>query len=316
MKKVLREILSILLTLLVVSFLVFALSSFAKGDASYYLAGENAGSDEVARLRSTLGLDRPFLCRYVLFLRDFFLLSWPVSIQGFDIRTLVVERGLVTLELSFAALLMAVPFSIFVCLVSARRRNGLCDVLSSAYSVLVFSLPSFLISLGLMFVFSYRLRLFPISGFVRVSDGLFYNIGSLFLPSLTLAMMHSALYIRVLKKSLFREMGEPYVLVAVSRGEGNAALEQALRPASVPFISLVFQSVASLIAGSAVVETVFALPGIGSLLVNASLSRDVDLVTTLVMLISLLIAVFSIISEIAAALIDPRILIRKGGRDE
>lgn len=316
MKKALRESVLILLTLLIVSFLVFFLSSFAKGDASYYLAGETAGYDEIIQLRSTLGLDRPFLYRYVLFLKDFFTLSWPESIQGFDIRDLVLERGAVTAELALFSLLLAVPFSIFICLISASKRGGAVDVLSSFFSTIIFSLPSFLISLGFMFLFSYKLKIFPVGGFVRLSENVFYNIGSLFLPSLTLALMHSALYVRVLKKSLFREMGEPYVLVAVSRGQGHVGLSEALRPASVPFISLVFQSTASLIAGSAVVETVFALPGIGSLLVSASLSRDVDLVTTLVMLISILIAIFSILSEFVAALIDPRILIQKGDDSE
>ncbi len=316
MRKALKESVLILLTLLMVSFLVFTLSSFAKGDASFYLAGENAGYEEIANLRSALGLDRPFLYRYVLFLKDFFTLSWPVSMQGFDIRDLVLQRGAVTAELALFSLLLAVPFSILICLLSASKRKGAADVLSSVFSTIIFSLPSFMISLSLMFLFSYKLKIFPVGGFVRFSDNVFYNIGSLFLPSLTLALMHSALYVRILKKSLFREMAEPYVLVAISRGEEHVGLFEALRPACVPFVSLVFQSVASLIAGSAVVETVFALPGIGSLLVSASLSRDVDLVITLVMLISLLIAVFSIISEFAAALIDPRILIRKGDESE
>lgn len=316
MVKALKESVLILLTLLMVSFLVFTLSSFAKGDASFYLAGENARYEEIANLRSALGLDRPFLYRYVLFLKDFFTLSWPVSMQGFDIRELVLQRGVVTAELALFSLLLAVPFSIIICLISASRRKGAVDVLSSVFSTIVFSFPSFMISLGFMFLFSYKLKIFPVGGFVRFSDNAFYNIGSLFLPALTLALMHSALYVRILKKSLFREMAEPYVLVAVSRGEEHVGFFEALRPACVPFVSLVFQSVASLIAGSAVVETVFALPGIGSLLVSASLSRDVDLVTTLVMLISLLIAVFSIVSEFIAALIDPRILIRKGDESE
>ena len=307
MKKTAGKCINILLTLILVSLICFALSSFAKGDAAIYVLGEEASEEALMELRAELGLDRGFFVRWGIFLKNFFTLNWPENMAGESILKIVSNRAGVTLELTFFSLVLAIGFSILISLFS-WKKNGKGDVITEVLSLVIFSMPAFLLAVLLMVLFSYVIPLFPVSGYVKPSISISRNIMSMVLPSVSMALMHSALFVRVLKRSIRREMGMPYMDGALARGKERWKLpfEEALRPASVSFMGLIANSVSSLILGSAVTETVFNLPGLGSLIVTSSLRRDIDTVTTVIMLFSVIIAAVSILSELLIRAVDPR----------
>lgn len=298
--KLLREILLVALSLIIISFAVFFLSSLSSGNISYYVLGDNAREEDVLKLSSSLGYDEPILSRYIVFLRNFFTLNWGRTINGYDIRALIAQRASVTVEIMIITLVLSLLVSIPVSLFCIRKEKGFADRFSDALILIIFSLPSFFLAIILMLCFSIYIPLFPSSGFISMRTSVIGNIRTLFLPSLSLTLMHSALYIRVLKRSLSDQMHKSYVLGSLARGKSRKRiiLTDAFAPASVSLIALFSQSIASLIAGSAVTETVFAVPGLGSLAVSACLQRDVSVITIIMMIVSLAVALSMIAARI------------------
>lgn len=297
----------LLLSLLLISFAVFVLSTYSSGDMSLYILGENARAENHERLSAELGYDRPLILRYIEFLRDFITLNWGATIHGYDLRDLIFSRIFVTLEIMLLTLFLSIPFSYALSCFAAGKRGGLIDRLSRLFIIIFFSMPSFAIAIMLMLIFSFHLSLFPISGFTPLGISISENLSSIFLPSLTLALMHSSLFIRVLKKSLSREMESVYARAARARGKSEleVILHEALKPASFPLIALSSSAAASLFAGSAVVETVFSIPGLGSLAVSASLERDTYTLSIIILLIAFFTFLTSASSRILLSFLDP-----------
>ena len=303
-----RDLIFIFLSLLIVSVAVFSLSSFSSGSISYYVLGESADESSVKELSSSLGLERPFFIRYLEFLKSFFTFNWGKNIQGYEIRSLIAKRFSVTVEVLLLTLILSLPLSILASCSAMKKQRGLLDRGSDLLVLFIMSLPSFSIAILLMLIFSVSIPFFPTSGFVPLSLSLAGNLRTVFLPSLSLALMHGALYVRVLKKSLRRELCSEYVQGARARGKGwqDIIYREAFPPASLSLLSLASQSVSSLIAGSAVTETVFALPGLGSLIVSASLARDTQTVSILIMLIALTVSITSIAARILISCMSGR----------
>ncbi len=306
--KIMKELSMALLTMLIISILVFTLSSFSSGDISLYVLGESSTEKLSEEIAVSSGLREPFFSRYISFIRNFFTLDWGSNLQGYSIKTLIISRASLTVELMLLTLVIAIPLSIIISTFSIKNEGRVFDKATSVFFIIILSLPSFSIALLLMLLFSYCLPVFPTSGFVPLSVSFYENLRTMFLPSLSLALMHTALFSRVLKKSLKREMNEGYIIGAVSMGRRRdfVVFTEALRPASISLVSLSFEASLTLLSGSAVTETVFSLPGLGSLLVSASLQRDVRTVTTVIMLLSFFITLIQAISKIVLALLDYR----------
>ena len=308
MRRILRYAFIVIATFFAVSFLVFALSSLSPGDSSAYVIAEEASTEDVEAYRSALGLDRPFLVRYIAFIVSFIRCDWGKSATGFDISWMIARGASVTLSITlFAipmALIIALPLSIAVV-----RKGGAFSLIVSLFSVVIMSLPSFLTAMILVIVFSIKLPLFPVAGYVDLSRGILPHLRSIFLPSLTLALLHASLYIRIMKKALKKGIEQKYSAFALSTGMKRTDLvtKSALKPSLPLLCSLLAQSIASSFGGAAVIETVFALPGLGSLMVDAALMRDARLAGCLMILVSLSVAVVFFIFEGVVALIDPRI---------
>ena len=185
-----RRILSFVLTLLIVSLFVFSSVSLALGDSSSFVLSDEASSIAVEDYRRTMGLDDNIFIRYLRFLGNFFTLNWGKTIGGEEIRKVILDRLPVTLSLSFYSILFSTFFSILIVFFSLQKRgmkeSRIISILSSAFLVL----PSFLTSLLLVLIFSLWLELFPVSGYSRINNGFFMHFRSLFLPSLTLSLLH------------------------------------------------------------------------------------------------------------------------------
>ena len=304
-----RRILSFVLTLLIVSLFVFSSVSLALGDSSSFVLSDEASSIAVEDYRRTMGLDDNTFIRYLRFLGNFFTLNWGKTIGGEEIRKVILDRLPVTLSLSFYSILFSTFFSILIVFFSLQKRgmkeSRIISILSSAFLVL----PSFLTSLLLVLIFSLWLKLFPVSGYSRINNGFFMHFRSLFLPSLTLSLLHSSLMMRIMYSTLKESLEMPYTNTALSKGmkEKSLVLSSALKPSLPIFFTLISDSISSALGGSCVVENVFALPGMGSLMVKGALERDASLVSTCVMVVAFLVSFTFLVTDILTDAVDPRI---------
>lgn len=304
-----RRILSFVLTLLIVSLFVFSSVSLALGDSSSFVLSDEASSMAVEDYRRTMGLDDNIFIRYLRFLGNFFTLNWGKTIGGEEIRKVILDRLPVTLSLSFYSILFSTFFSILIVFFSLQKRgmkeSRIISILSSAFLVL----PSFLTSLLLVLIFSLWLKLFPVSGYSRINNGLFMHFRSLFLPSLTLSLLHSSLMMRIMYSTLKESLEMPYTNTALSKGmkEKSLVTSSALKPSLPIFFTLISDSISSALGGSCVVENVFALPGMGSLMVKGALERDASLVSTCVMVVAFLVSFTFLVTDILTDTVDPRI---------
>ena len=304
-----RRILSFVLTLLIVSLFVFSSVSLALGDSSSFVLSDEASSIAVEDYRRTMGLDDNIFIRYLRFLGNFFTLNWGKTIGGEEIRKVILDRLPVTLSLSFYSILFSTFFSILIVFFSLQKRgmkeSRIISILSSAFLVL----PSFLTSLLLVLIFSLWLELFPVSGYSRINNGFFMHFRSLFLPSLTLSLLHSSLMMRIMYSTLKESLEMPYTNTALSKGmkEKSLVVSSALKPSLPIFFTLISDSISSALGGSCVVENVFALPGMGSLMVKGALERDASLVSTCVMVVAFLVSFTFLVTDILTDTVDPRI---------
>ena len=304
-----RRILSFVLTLLIVSLFVFSSVSLALGDSSSFVLSDEASSIAVEDYRRTMGLDDNIFIRYLRFLGNFFTLNWGKTIGGEEIRKVILDRLPVTLSLSFYSILFSTFFSILIVFFSLQKRgmkkSRIISILSSAFLVL----PSFLTSLLLVLIFSLWLKLFPVSGYSRINNGFFMHLRSLFLPSLTLSLLHSSLMMRIMYSTLKESLEMPYTNTALSKGmkEKSLVVSSALKPSLPIFFTLISDSISSALGGSCVVENVFALPGMGSLMVKGALERDASLVSTCVMVVAFLVSFTFLVTDILTDTVDPRI---------
>ena len=307
-KKIINRIISFLLTLLVVSLFVFAAVDLAKGDSSLVVLSDEAGVEEVERYRKDNGLYDIFLIRYLRFLKSFFSFSWGRTVGGEKVVDVILSRLPLTLSLTFfsifLSLLISLPLLFFSLSKVGGRRQSILTVLSSALMVI----PTFISSLVLILIFSLWLKLFPVSGYVRLKDGIFPFLRSLFLPSLSLSFLHSAVMMKIMRVALEESLKMNYTRTALAKGmkERKLVVLSAFRPSLPVLFSLVSDSLSVGFGGAAVVENIFALPGMGSLLVKGALERDGNLVSISVLIIAFLVSLFFFIADLGSYLIDPR----------
>ena len=307
-KKIINRIISFLLTLLVVSLFVFAAVDLAKGDSSLVVLSDEAGEEEVERYRKDNGLYDIFLLRYLRFLKTFFSFSWGRTVGGEKVVDVILSRLPLTLSLTFfsifLSLLISLPLLFFSLSTMGGRRQSILTLLSSALMVI----PTFISSLVLILIFSLWLKLFPVSGYVRLKDGIFPYLRSLFLPSLSLSFLHSAVMMKIMREALEESLKMNYTRTALAKGmkERKLVVLSAFRPSLPVLFSLVSDSLSVGFGGAAVVENIFALPGMGSLLVKGALERDGNLVSISVLIIAFLVSLFFFIADLGSYFIDPR----------
>ena len=307
-KKIINRIISFLLTLLFVSLFVFAAVDLAKGDSSLVVLSDEAGVEEVERYRKDNGLYDIFLIRYLRFLKSFFSFSWGRTVGGEKVVDVILSRLPLTLSLTFfsifLSLLISLPLLFFSLSKVGGRRQSILTVLSSALMVI----PTFISSLVLILIFSLWLKLFPVSGYVRLKEGIFPYLKSLFLPSLSLSFLHSAVMMKIMREALEESLKMNYTRTALAKGmkERKVVVLSAFRPSLPVLFSLVSDSLSVGFGGAAVVENIFALPGMGSLLVKGALERDGNLVSISVLIIAFLVSLFFFIADLGSYFIDPR----------
>jgi peptide/nickel transport system permease protein len=305
-----KRFLLILPTIFVPLLMVFLLLRLSPGDPAGMMLGDQATPEQIAALRIELGLDQPIYVQFVLWLKNIVTLDLGDSIFFREPVMEVIPRYVsVTVLLALLALILAVAIGVTLGLVSAINRNKPLDRGIVATAVLGISLPEFWFALLLIFIFAVTLRWFPVAGYNPPSAGLIAFGATIFLPALALGVRQSALMTRMMRSSMLDVLNEPYINTARAQGlpESTVIGRYALRTAAIPVVTVAGLSAGYMLGGAVTIEIIFALPGLGRMLVEAVGRRDYPLVEGGVLTISLILAVLNLAIDLIYALLDPRI---------
>lgn len=302
--------LSVLPTLLGLSVVVFGVTYLIPGDPALIMAGTDTSPDAVARLRQNWGLDQPLYIRYVIWLVH--VLQGNLGESYFSRQTvlqLVAGALPTTAELATLALLVAVAIAMPTGILCAVRSGSLFDVGAAAIAFVGLSIPGFWLGIMLIYLFGVQLQILPAGGFAPLTDGLIPNLKSMVLPAIALGTFTATQLMRYLRASLLDVLHEDHVRTARAKGLGESSvlLRHALRNALIPFITVLGVQMGYLLAGTVIVESVFALPGMGRLVLTAILNRDYQVATGIILLIGTAFVLINLVVDLLYPVLDPRI---------
>ncbi len=305
-----RRVLATIPVMAVVALFVFSLLYIAPGDPAAIIAGDQASPDDVARIRASLGLDRPFLVRFGAWVWDVLNGDLGTSIfTSLPVSHMIAQRIEPTLSLMVLTLLLSVAVAVPLGVLAASRHGTWIDRLVMLLAVAGFSVPVFVVGYVLAYVFALQLDLFPVQGYTPVADGLGSWLSHLLLPAVTLGSAFVALIARITRATMLEVLSQDYVRTAKSKGAGQRSIlfVHALKNAAVPVVTVIGLGVAGLIGGAVVTESVFAIPGIGRLVVDAILRRDYPVIQGVVLLFSFVYVLVNLGVDLLYTVFDPRI---------
>ena len=307
---VIRRLFSTVVVMAVVAFVVFTLLYLTPGDPAAVIAGDIATDADIKRIHTQLGLDEPFLVRFG---------RWTWGLAHGDLGTsiftnlpvthLIAQRIEPTVSLTVLTLIVAIAVAVPLGVVAAARAGTWLDRGVMALSVLGFSVPVFVLAYILILTFSVQLDWLPVQGYRSIRDGVWEWLRHLILPSLALGTVYVALITRITRASMLDVLAQDYVRTAQAKGLAprEVLIGHALKNAAIPVMTIIGIGVALLISGAIVTETVFALPGIGRLTVDAILRRDYPIIQGVTLLFSAVYVLVNLAVDLSYALFDPRI---------
>jgi peptide/nickel transport system permease protein len=307
---VVRRLFATIVVMAVVAFVVFLLLYLTPGDPAAILAGDAATSDDIRRIREKLGLDAPFLVRFGNWVWGLLNGDLGVSIfTNLPVTHLIAQRIEPTLSLTFCTLVIAVLVAVPLGVIAAARAGTWVDRAVMAFSVAGFSVPVFVLAYILILVFSIQLDWLPVQGYRPIREGLWEWARHLVLPSAALGTVYIALIARMTRASMLDVLAQDYVRTAQAKGlaPGAVLVRHALKNAAVPIATVIGIGIALLIGGAIVTETVFALPGIGRLTVDAILRRDYPVIQGVVLIFSAAYVLVNLAVDLSYMFFDPRI---------
>jgi peptide/nickel transport system permease protein len=294
----------------VVATVVFLLLRLSPGDPATILAGDAASPEQIAAIRTRLGLDQPILVQFAEWMWRLLQGDLGTSIISNQPGTkLIGERLEPTLALAITTIIFAVAVAVPLGVLAAWRHGSWIDRSVMALSVLGFSIPIFVLGYLWIFAVAMELQWLPVQGYVSLSQGFWPFLQRLILPTLTLSVIYIALIARITRASVLEVLGEDYIRTAHAKGVGERSVltRHALRNAAVPIISVIGIGIALLISGVVVTESVFNLPGLGRLTVDAVLARDYPVIQGVILLFSGLYVLINLGVDVAYTIFDPRI---------
>lgn len=307
---ILRRILSLIPVLLVVSFAVYAIMFLTLGDPATMMMGQEADAQTVARVRHELGLDRPMIVQYLAWLGNALRGDMGRSFRNSEpVMKLILQRFPVTLELTFLSTLVAIFVGFPLGIVAALKENTRMDVLISTAAAFGVAMPNFWNGILLIMLFGLILRWLPMASYVPFSQDPVGNLSHMVLPTATLALYYVATFLKYVRASMVDVLKQRFVLTARARGvpERTVLLGYAFRSGLIPTVTVVGVEVGKLFAGAVVVETMFALPGMGRLVVDSIFTRDFPVFQAAVLFMAVAVFVSTLIVDILYAYLDPRI---------
>jgi len=310
-KYILKRLLTLIPVLFIVSIVIFMLIHLIPGDPAAAMLGDKATGEQIAALRHTLGLDQPLLLQYVYWIRDIFRgdLGTSLFMDG-TMLEIIGSHMVPTLQQTFVAIIFAACVGVPLGMLAAVRRGRLADQIISTFSIIGVSLPSFLMGLGLVLLFSVRLGWLPSSGYKPISEaGWVTHIRYMILPGIALGFIEMGLIIRMSRSSMLEILGSDYMRMAKAKGVSRFKMfmKHALRNSLVGIVTVVGLAFISCLGSAAVTETIFNIPGIGKLTLNSVMRRDYEVVQAVVLVVSLLNVLCTLVLDLLYGLIDPRV---------
>lgn len=307
---ILRRLLSTIPVMLVVAIFVFLMLRLTPADPAAIIAGDNANAQQVADIRAKLGLDEPIITQFFIWMGK--ILQGDFGESFFFKKTvadLISDRVEATLSLSFFTIVLAILIAVPLGVLAAAKHGSWIDRLVMGFSVLGFSVPVFVVGYLLIYVFAIELNWLPVQGYQRIALGFGGWFQRLILPSLTLSVVYVALIARMTRTSMLEVLSEDYVRTARAKGqiERKVLFRHALRNAAVPIVTVIGLGVALLIGGVVVTESVYTIPGLGRLTVDAVLARDFPVIQAVILLFSFVYVIVNLMVDIIYTILDPRI---------
>ena len=296
--------------LFIVAVLVFLLLRLTPGDPATIIAGDAASPENVAKIRENLGLSKPLIAQFGIWFGN--VLAGDLGESYFfkvKVSTLIMQRIEPTLALSFCTILIAVLVAVPLGVLAAWKQGGWLDRMLMGFSVMGFSIPVFVLAYILIWVVSLKLGWLPVQGYERLSGGFLPFIRHLILPSVTLSVIYIALIARVTRASVQDVLSEDYIRTARAKGlpENRVLIGHALANAAVPIITVIGIGIALLIGGVVVTESVYGIPGLGRLTVDAVLARDFPTIQGVILFFSFVYVLINLLVDLSYLVFDPRI---------
>jgi peptide/nickel transport system permease protein len=310
LQAVVRRLMATIPVMGVVAIAVFALLHVTPGDPATIIAGDYATPDEVARIRTKLGLDQPFVTQVVLWLGQVVRGDLGTSIfSGLPVTTLIGQRAEATTVLAIYAPVISVGVGVPLGVLAAWRRGSWVDRLVMIIAVSGFSMPVFWMGFLLVYVFSLWLGWLPVQGYVSLRESVVACLRHLTLPAVTLSCIYLALIARMTRASMLGVLDEDYIRTAFAKGlpPRRVLVRHALRNAALPVVTIIGIGFALLIGGAVVTESVFAIPGLGRLTVDAIVRRDYPVIQGVVLVVSGVYVLINLVIDLLYVVIDPRI---------
>ncbi|MED4040077.1 ABC transporter permease [Niallia taxi] len=307
---IIRRLLSLIPVLLVVAVVVFLIIHITPGNPAMIILGEGATPEQIAELNQKLGLDKPLIAQFFIWLAniaqgDFgnsYFLGKPVLIA-------FLENAGPTLSLAVLSQLIGVTIALLFGIIAAKNQGRMKDDLISGTSLIGISIPSFLLGSFLIMIFAVQLKVLPVSGYAPLSQGIWEHLKYLILPAITLGTIQAALITRMTRSSLLDTLSENFIKTAKAKGVSERAilLKHTLRVAFLPILTVIGESFAGLITGAAVTESLFNIPGLGQLIVASINRRDYAVIQGAVLMITVVYVLMNLLVDLLYAVIDPRV---------
>lgn len=307
---IVRRVLATIPVMVIVALFVFSLLYIAPGDPAAIIAGDQATPADVARIRLSLGLDRPFLVRFG---------DWAWHIIHGDLGTsiftnlpvthMIAQRIEPTVSLMILTLVFSVLIAVPLGVIAAWKQGSLIDRAVMVFAVFGFSVPVFVMGYVLAYIFALELDWLPVQGFTPIENGFWPFLRNLILPAVALGLIYIALIARITRATMLEVLSQDYIRTAKAKGVGQRAVLflHALKNAAVPIVTVIGIGVALLIGGTVVTESVFAIPGLGRLTVDAILRRDYPIIQGVVLIFSFVYVLVNLAVDLVYTLFDPRI---------
>ncbi|MBI5877997.1 MAG: ABC transporter permease [Chloroflexi bacterium] len=307
---ILKRLLSMVPTIVLVSMIVFFLVRLTPGDPAIAMLGEEATPAAVAALRAEYGWDQPIPVQYAIWLSKVVQGDLGRRVRtNQPVSQAIIERLPTTIELTLFALVISLSIAIPTGIISATRRNSASDLITTTLALIGVSMPSFFLAMLMIFVLSLNLRWLPPMGFTPLAESVTDNLKGMIMPAIALGAGAAAVVARLTRSSLLEVLTQEYIRTARAKGlaERVVITAHALKNAMIPVVTIVGLQVGALLSGAVITETIFVLPGVGKLAVDAIFARDFPMIQGVVLFLSLIFLFSNLLVDVLYAFLDPRI---------
>ena len=307
---VIRRLLATIPVMCVVGIVVFLLLHLTPGDPATVIAGDYARPEDIARIRAALGLDQPLHIQFFTWAGVVLQGDLGISIfSNLPVSKLIVQRLEPTIALSISTMIFAILVAVPMGIIAAWSAGTWIDRLVMLFAVLGFSVPVFVIGYVFMYLFALKLGWFPVQGYKSIGEGFWPFLQSIVLPTVALGVVYTALIARITRASVLEVLSEDYIRTAKAKGLDNTGLlrRHALKNAAIPIVTIIGIGVALLIGGVVVTESVFNIPGLGRLTIDAVLRRDYPIIQGVILVFSGVYVFVNLAIDLSYTFLDPRI---------